>query len=167
VEAWHAAIANRKGPTALVFTRQDLPVLDRHEMASEKGLHSGGYILWDSSRVKPEILFIATGSEVSLALAAARKLAAESIRVRVVSMPSWEIFDAQPQEYRDRVLPASVKARLAVEAGVSLGWEHYVGLDGAIAGLDHFGASAPYDVLCEKFGFTADHIAQTAKALIA
>ena len=167
VEAWHAAIANRKGPTVLVFTRQDLPVLDRQELASEKGLHSGGYILWDSSMVKPEILFIATGSEVSLALAAARKLAAESIRVRVVSMPSWEIFDAQPQEYRDRVLPASVKARLAVEAGVSLGWEHYVGLDGAVVGLDHFGASAPYDVLCEKFGFTADHIAQTAKALIA
>ncbi|MDQ5986670.1 MAG: Transketolase [Syntrophus sp. SKADARSKE-3] len=166
VEAWRSAIANRKGPTVLVFTRQDLPVLDRRELASEKGLHSGGYVLWDSSRVKPEILFIATGSEVSLALAAARKLAAESIRVRVVSMPSWEIFDVQPQEYRDRVLPASVKARLAVEAGVSLGWEHYVGLEGAVAGLDHFGASAPYNVLCEKFGFTVDHIAQTAKALI-
>jgi len=166
VEAWRAAILNRKGPTTLVFTRQDIPVINRQEFASEKGLHSGGYILWDSSMVKPEIILIATGSEVSLALAAARKLAAESIRVRLVSMPCWELFDAQPREYRDRVLPPSVRTRIAVEAGASLGWEHYVGLEGTVVGLDHFGASAPYDVLCKAFGFTAEHIAQTAKNLL-
>ena len=166
VEAWRAAILNRKGPTALVFTRQDLPVLNRRELAAAAGLCNGGYVLWDSSLVKPEIIFIATGSEVSLALAAARKLASESIRVRVVSMPCWEFFDAQPREYRDRVLPPTVKTRLAVEAGVSLGWEHYVGLEGAVVGLDRFGASAPYAVLCEQFGFTVDQIAQAAKNLI-
>ncbi len=166
LEAWRFAIQNRKGPTVLVFTRQDLPVLNRKELAHATGLQNGGYILWDSSMVKPEVMLIATGSEVPLALAAARKLAAESIRVRVVSMPCWEIFDQQPEEYRERVLPPTVKARVAVEAGVSLGWEHYVGLEGTVIGLDHFGASAPYSVLCEEFGFTADRIAQTAKGLI-
>lgn len=166
VEAWRAAICNRKGPTALVFTRQDVPVLDRQELAPANSLHCGGYILWDSSTVKPEVILIATGSEVPMALAAARILAAEAIRVRVVSMPSWELFDAQDREYRERVLPPTIKARLAVEAGVSLGWEHYVGIEGAIVGLDRFGASAPYAVLCDHFGFTAERIAQVAKGLI-
>ena len=166
VEAWRAAIENRQGPTALVFTRQDVPVLNRQELAPANGLHNGGYILWDSSMVKPEVILIATGSEVSLALAAARLLAAETIRVRVVSMPSWELFDRQPKEYRDRVLPPTVRTRLAIEAGISLGWEHYVGLDGAIVGLDRFGASAPYAVLCDQFGFTPERIAQVAKGLI-
>lgn len=166
VEAWRAAIENRQGPTALVFTRQDIPVLNRQELAPASGLQNGGYILWDSSVVKPEVILIATGADVSLALAAARLLAAETIRVRVVSMPSWELFDRQPREYRDRVLPPTVRKRLAVEAGISLGWEHYVGLDGAVVGLDHFGASAPYAVLCDQFGFTAERIAQVAKGLI-
>jgi len=166
VEAWRAALLNRQGPTALILTRQDVPILNRQEMAPASGLQNGGYVLWDSSMVKPEIVFIATGSEVSLALAAARILAAQAIRVRVVSMPSWERFDAQTGEYRCRVLPPTVRTRVAVEAGISLGWEHYVGLDGAVIALDRFGASAPFGVLCEQFGFTAEQIAQKAKDLI-
>ncbi|HOF06182.1 MAG TPA: transketolase [Syntrophales bacterium] len=165
-QAWQVALTRREGPTALVFTRQNVPQLDRREVAPATGLRKGGYILWDSSLVKPDIIFIATGSEIHLALAAARRLAAEAIRVRVVSMPSWDIFDAQPPEYRERVLPPSVKARIAVEAGVKLGWEHYVGLDGAVIGMDRFGASAPAHVLYEKFGFTAENIADTARMFL-
>jgi len=165
VQAWQAAIANHQGPTALILTRQNVPNLNRQEVAAAKGLHKGGYILWDSSQVRPDIIFIATGSEVHLALAAARKLTGEAIRVRVVSIPSWNIFDAQPAEYRDRVLPMTVKARVAIEAGVKMGWEHYVGLEGAIVGMDSFGASAPATVLYEKFGLTVDQIADTARSL--
>ena len=165
-QAWQAAISRREGPTALIFTRQNVPRLDRRELAPASGLQKGGYILWDSSLVKPDLIFIATGSELHLALAAARKLAAEAIRVRVVSLPSWDIFDAQPAEYRERVLPPSVKARIALEAGVKLGWEHYTGLDGAVIGMDRFGASAPAAVLYDKFNFTVDSIAQAARLLL-
>lgn len=164
-QAWQAALANRQGPTALVLTRQNLPNEKRQELASAKGLQKGGYILWDSSQVRPDVIFIATGSEVHLALAAARKLTGEAIRVRVVSIPSWDMFDAQPAEYRDRVLPPAVKTRIAVEAGAKLGWEHYVGLEGAIVGMDRFGASAPSTVLYEKFGLTVNHIVDTARSL--
>jgi len=164
-QAWQAALARREGPTALVFTRQNVPQLDRRELAPATGLHKGGYILWDSSLVKPDVILLATGSEVHLALAAARKLAAEAIRVRVVSLPSWDLFDAQPAEYRERVLPPAVRTRIAVEAGAKLGWEHYVGLDGAVIGMEGFGASAPAAVLYEKFGFTVDRIADTARSL--
>ena len=165
-QAWQAAISRREGPTALIFTRQNVPRLDRRELAPASGLQKGGYILWDSSLVKPDLIFIATGSELHLALAAARKLAAEAIRVRVVSLPSWDIFDAQPAEYRERVLPPSVKARIAVEAGVKIGWEHYTGLDGAVIGMESFGASAPAAVLYEQFGFTVDRIADSARYLL-
>lgn len=165
VQAWQAALANRQGPTALVLTRQNVPNLNRQELAAATGLQKGGYVLWDSSQVRPDIIFIATGSEVHLALAAARKLTGEAIRVRVVSIPSWDRFDAQPAEYRDRVLPPAVKARVAVEAGAKLGWEHYVGLEGAIIGMNRFGASAPCPVLYEKFGLTVDQIADTARSL--
>ncbi|MFA5181045.1 MAG: transketolase [Syntrophales bacterium] len=165
LQAWQAALANRQGPTALILTRQNVPNLNRQDLAAASGLQKGGYILWDSSQVKPDVIFIATGSEVHLALAAARKLTGEAIRVRVVSIPSWDIFDAQPAGYRDRVLPPAVKARVAVEAGAKLGWEHYVGLEGAIVGMDRFGASAPAPVLFEKFGITVDQIADTARSL--
>jgi len=165
-QAWQAAISRREGPTALILTRQNVPRLDRRELAPASGLQKGGYILWDSSLVKPDLIFIATGSELHLALAAARKLAAEAIRVRVVSLPSWDIFDAQPAEYRERVLPPSVKARIAVEAGVKIGWEHYTGLDGAVIGMESFGASAPAAVLYEQFGFTVDRIADSARYLL-
>ncbi|HKZ85240.1 MAG TPA: transketolase [Anaerolineae bacterium] len=157
-EAWRAALLNRHGPTTLVLSRQNLPLLDRAQVAPSAGVQRGGYVLWQSSET-PEVILIATGSEVHIALEAGKKLAAESIQVSVVSLPSWELFDQQPAEYRESVLLKSVRARVAVEAAQTLGWEHYVGLDGLIIGLDHFGASAPAPVLYEKFGLTGEHIA--------
>jgi transketolase len=165
-EAWRVAVERAEGPTALIFTRQNLPVLDRGVYGPAAGLRQGGYILWDSAEGMPEVILIGTGSEVSLALAAGKKLAAEGIRVRVVSLPSWDLFDRQPQEYRERVLPPSVRARVAVEAGVRLGWEHYTGQEGAIVGIDRFGASAQYQIVYEKFGITADAVASEAKRLL-
>jgi len=165
-EAWHAALRNRQGPTALIFTRQDVPALDRKSLSPAHGLHLGGYVLWDSSTLTPLVILIATGSEVALALQAGQKLASESIRVRVVSLPSWELFARQPEAYRNQVLPPAVKARVAIEAGISLGWERYVGPEGKIISLDHFGASAPYTVLQEKFGFTVARVVETAKDLL-
>ena len=166
VEAWRTALMNTSGPTALIFTRQNLPVLDRNATQPAAGLRKGGYILWESAAGDPETILIGTGSEVEIALAAGRKLAAEGIRVRVVSLPSWELFDGESQEYRDRVLPPTVKARVAVEAGCRLGWEHYVGLEGEAVGIDHFGASAPYKVIYEKFGITAEAVAAAARRLL-
>ena len=166
VEAWRAAIMNENGPTALVFTRQNLPVLDRGVFAPAEGLHRGGYILREAAGGIPETILIATGSEVQIAVEAADLLAAGGIRARVVSLPSWELFDSQPREWRDQVLPPVIRARVAIEAGSCLGWEHYVGLDGAIVGIDGFGASAPYKVIYEKFGITAEAVAAAAKRLL-
>ncbi len=166
VEAWRAALENSSGPTALVLTRQNLPVLDRTVFRPAAGLRRGGYLLWESAEGGPEIIVIGTGSEIEIALDAGRRLAAEGIRVRVVSLPSWELFDRQPRDYRDEVLPPAVRARVAVEAGVRLGWEHYVGLEGEIVGIDHFGASAPYKVIYEKFGITAEAVAAAARRLL-
>jgi transketolase len=166
VEAWRTALLTRTGPTALIFSRQNLPVMERKELASASCLQRGGYILWESESGQPDIILIGTGSEVSIALEAARILSTEGFRVRVVSLPSWELFDRQPAGYRNYVLPPEVRARVAVEAGIKLGWEHYVGLDGAVVGMDCFGASAPSKVLYEKFGITAERVTQTAKALI-
>ena len=166
LEAWRIALTNTSGPTTLVFSRQNLPVLDRSICAPAGGVRQGGYILWESSVLEPNVILMATGSEVAMTLDAARKLAQEGIRVRVVSLPSWEIFDRQPQEYRNKVLPSNVRARLAVEAGIKLGWEHYIGLEGKVIGMDTFGASAPGPVLYEKFGFTSANIATAAKKLL-
>ncbi|MBU1184810.1 MAG: transketolase [Proteobacteria bacterium] len=165
-EAWRTAVERTDGPTALIFTRQNLPVLDRSAFGPAAGLRKGGYILWESAAGDPEVLLIGTGSEVQIALEAGRRLAAEGIRVRVVSLPSWELFDRAPQDWRDQVFPPAVRARVAVEAGVSLGWEHYVGLEGAVVGIDRFGASAPYQVLYEKFGITAEAVAAEARRLL-
>lgn len=165
LEAWRLAITNTKGPTTLIFSRQNLPVLDRSLCAPASGTRQGGYILWEASS-DPEIIFIATGSEVSMTLAAAQKLAQDKIKVRVVSLPSWEIFDKQPRDYREKVLPPRVTARIAVEAGITLGWEHYLGLDGKLIGMETFGASAPGPVLYEKFGFTVENIVAKAKELL-
>jgi transketolase len=164
VEAWRAALLNRQGPTALIFTRQTVPGLSQPELAEAGNLQQGGYVLWDSSKMGPQVILIGTGSEVSLALEAGKKLATEGTRVRVVSLPSWEIFDRQPAAYRDRVLPPDIRNRVAVEAGIRLGWEHYVGLDGAVVGLDRFGASAPGDILYQKFGLTVEKTIEAAKA---
>jgi transketolase len=165
MEAWRLALTNTKGPTILVFSRQNLPVLDRSVCSAASGARRGGYILWESS-ANPQLILIATGSEVAMTLAAARKLAAEGINTRVVSMPSWEIFDRQPQDYRHSILPSAITARISIEAGIRLGWEHYVGLLGKIIGMDTFGASAPGPVLYEKFGFTEAKIVEAAKSLL-
>jgi transketolase len=140
--------------------------LDRTKLGPAKGLHRGAYTLWQSGDGMPHVILIGTGSEVHIALEAAQKLAAEGIETRVVSMPSWELFDAQPENYRKKVLPAEVKARVAVEAGIKVGWEHYVGMEGAIVGMEGFGASAPGPILYEKFGITPDAVAAQAKALL-
>jgi transketolase len=166
LEAWRLAITNTHGPTTLVFSRQNLPVLDRSACAPATGVRQGGYILWESSILEPNVILLSTGSEVAMTLDAGRKLSQEGIRVRVVSLPSWEIFDRQPQDYRTKVLPPHIQARLAVEAGIKLGWEHYVGLEGKVIGMDTFGASAPGPVLYEKFGFTSANIAAEAKKLL-
>lgn len=165
VEAWRIAVKNTQGPTTLIFSRQNLPVLDRSVCAPAAGARNGGYILWESA-ADPDLILIATGSEVPLTLAAARKLAENGTKIRVVSMPSWEIFDRQPREYRDKVLPPQVSARISVEAGIKLGWEHYVGLSGKIIGMETFGASAPGPVLYEKFGFTVEKIIEAANDLL-
>ncbi|OPY08079.1 MAG: Transketolase [Syntrophus sp. PtaB.Bin001] len=166
VEAWREALKNTNGPTVLVFSRQNLPVLDRNVLAPAAGLRKGGYILWESGNETPDVILIGTGSEVVPALEAGRDLAADGVSVRVVSLPSWEIFDSQPAAYRESILPSAVRARVAVEAGIKLGWERYVGLDGTVIGMEGFGASAPAKVLFEKFGITADRVTEAAKALL-
>jgi len=166
VHAMKAALARTEGPTALILTRQDLPLIDQKQCAQAKGLEQGGYVLWESSKSRPDVIIIATGSEVNTALEAAHALAHQKIKVRVVSLPSWELFDRQCLEYRESVLPPDVKARIAVEAGLRLGWEHYVGSDGVIIGMDGFGASAPASVLFEKFGITVSTVVTAAQALV-
>jgi transketolase len=164
VEAWRVALGRRHAPTALVLTRQALPVIDRTCHAPAQGVSRGAYILRDADQ--PEVILIGTGSEVHLALAAQEILAAQKIKARVVSMPCWELFDEQPEEYREAVLPSSLRARVAVEAGTTLAWARYVGLDGAIVGLDRFGASAPYQVLYRELGITAEAVAEVARRVL-
>jgi transketolase len=164
--AWRVAIEHRGGPVAIALTRQGLPIIDRTKYASAEGLARGAYTLADAAGKGPEILLMASGSELSVALEAYEKLAGEGIAARVVSMPSWDLFEKQPQAYRDEVLPPQVTARLAIEAAAPLGWERYVGISGAVIGMTRFGASAPYKVLAEKFGFTSANVVQRAKALL-
>lgn len=159
--AWRVAITHQDGPVALLLSRQNLPILEETRAAD---VDYGAYIVADMEN--PRVILIASGSEVSLALEAQKILATEGTAARVVSMPSWELFEAQPQDYRDRVLPPQITARVAVEAAVPLGWERYVGTQGRVIGLNRFGASAPYKVLAEKFGFTAQAVADQAKACL-
>jgi transketolase len=163
--AWRVAL-NHKGPVALVLTRQALPIIDRTKYASADGVEKGAYVLADAAGKKPELILIATGSEVAVTFEAYNKLTAEGVAVRLVSMPSWDLFEKQPQAYRDEVLPPSVTARLAVEAGVTFGWERYVGTKGAVLGINHFGASAPYKIIAEKLGFTPDNIVKLAHGVL-
>ena len=164
-EAWKVAMENRHGPTALVLSRQSLPILDRKTLAPACGLQHGGYVLWEAAS-SPEVILIGTGSEVHIALEAGKLLKDEGIAVRVVSLPSWELFEAQPDDYRDAVLPPDIRARVSIEAGIPLGWERYVGLDGVAMGLPRFGASAPAKVVYEKLGLTAQHMAAEARQLL-
>ncbi|MFO7986357.1 MAG: transketolase [Desulfatiglandaceae bacterium] len=164
-QAWRVALKS-EGPVALALTRQGLPVIDRSPYADASNLRSGAYVLKEPVHGKPDVILIATGSEVHLTLSAAEKLDGEGIRTRVVSMPSWELFEQQPDTYKDQVLPPDIKTRIAVEAGVTQGWHRYVGDAGHIIGLDRFGASAPNGVLFEKFGFTVRHVVEAARALV-
>ena len=163
--AWQAALEKDDGPTAIALTRQNLPVLDRQTLGPAEGVRKGAYVLWESGD-SPQVIIIATGSEVHIALEAGTVLASEGINARVVSMPSWELFEAQPREYRDHVLPPGNRTRLSVEAGATNGWARYVGLDGASVGMSTYGASAPGGVLFERFGFTADRVADEARRLV-
>jgi transketolase len=164
--AWRVAIERKDGPVALALTRQKLPVIDREKYASAEGLVQGAYILADAEGKNPDVILIASGSEVSVALEAHEKLVAEGVAARVVSMPSWDLFEKQTQDYRDEVLPPETTARLAIEAAYPFGWERYIGRKGAVIGMTRFGASAPYKVLAEKFGFTADNIVRRAHELL-
>jgi len=166
VEAWRVALLHTGGPVGLVLTRQKVPVLDRTLLASATGLAQGAYILAEAGESPPEVILIATGSEVSLALQAHAKLGGDGIRSRVVSMPCWELFERQPESYRDTVLPPSVRARVSIEAAAPFGWERYVGLEGAIIGVADFGASAPGPDVMREFGFTIEHVVETAKGVI-
>jgi transketolase len=163
-EAWRQAIATT-GPVALILSRQKLPVLDRIRYAPASGLKNGAYILSDAAG-HADIILIASGSEVHLALAAQESLAAEGIATRVVSMPSWELFEKMPASYKKRVLPCEVKRRIAVEAGHPIGWERYVGSEGKVIGINCFGTSAPGAAVMAKFGMTIDNIIQEAKQLM-
>ena len=167
VEAWRYILTHQdEGPMALLLTRQGVPVLDRSVLASAAGLHRGAYVLAEAEGGAPRLLLLATGSEVHLALGARDVLQQRGIPTRVVAMPSWEIFERQPQSYREEVLPPEVTARLAVEAAMPLGWERYVGTQGDVIGVERFGASAPYKVLMEHFGFTVENIVARAEALL-
>ncbi|GIP34536.1 transketolase [Paenibacillus sp. J2TS4] len=165
-QAWRFAVANQEGPVALVLTRQGLPNLEGTAELAKENLSKGAYVLADAPEGKPQAILLATGSEVSLAMEARKQLAEQGIGVRVVSMPSWELFDKQPQEYKDSVLLPDVKARLAVEMASSLGWHKYVGDQGDTLCIDQFGASAPADIIMKEYGFTADNVAAKVKALL-
>ena len=167
VEAWKIAVAHTEGPVGLVFTRQKLPIFDRSTLAPAAGTAKGAYVLADCAAGPPKLILIATGSEVSIALEAHYQLTREGVASRVVSMPCWDLFQAQPQSYKDTVLPPGVKARVSVEAGSPLGWERYVGLEGAIIGLNRFGASAPGEIVMRELGFTPEHIVKVAKSILA
>jgi transketolase len=164
--AWELAVSRPHGPIALVLTRQKLPVIDRTRFAPAALLKRGAYVLADPPAGKPQIILMSTGSEVSITLAAWEKLMADGIPARVVSMPSWKLFEEQSREYRDEVFPPQITARLAIEAASPFGWREFVGDRGAVIGMESFGASAPYEILMQQFGFTAEHIVAKAKELI-
>ena len=163
-EAWRVALEHRHGPTALALTRQNLPILAETAERAREGVAKGAYILLDAE--DPQVILIATGSEVWVTLEAGKALQSKGVRARVVSMPSWELFDAQPQDYRDRVLPPAVRKRLAVEAGVPQGWHKYVGTEGEIHGIERFGASAPFKDLAREFGYTPEKVVERVEGML-
>lgn len=165
-EAWRVAINRKHSPTLIALTRQAVPTYDRNQYAKSSQLQNGAYVLTDMGKGAPEIILMASGSEVSLVMAAGQRMAEEGVNVRVVSFPSWELFNMTPAEYRDSVLPVAIKKRIAVEMGVSQGWDKWVGDEGVIISMDTFGASAPYKQLMEKFGFTVENIHLIANTLL-
>ncbi|HXG53540.1 MAG TPA: transketolase [candidate division Zixibacteria bacterium] len=164
--AWRVAIETRDRPVALVLSRQNVPTLDRTGLAPAEELRRGAYVIAEAPGGNPDLLLIGTGSEVALALQARSKLAERGVRTRVVSMPSWELFDEQPQDYRNAVFPPALRARLAVEAGLPMGWHRYVGDRGDVLGVERFGVSAPGQIVMEKFGFTVERVVERALALL-
>jgi len=166
-EAWRTILKRANGPSCLILSRQGLPTLDRAQFAPAAGLARGAYVLADPADGTPEVILIGTGGELHLCVEARERLTAEGVRARVVSMPSWELFEAQDAAYREAVLPSAISARVAVEAASPLGWDRYVGPGGAVIAMRTFGASAPIDALLAYFGFTTDHVVQAAKAQIA
>jgi transketolase len=165
-QAWRIAIKHQGGPVGLVLTRQKLPIIDRKKYAPAENLEKGAYVIADCAPEEPQIIIIATGSEVHLALEAYEKLSAEGVKVRVVSMPSWELFEAQSAEYKASVLPEKVKKRIAIEAGSTLGWHKYVGEEGIVIGIDRFGASAPGKEVLEKLGISTENLINKARELL-
>ena len=161
VEAWKVAMTRKKGPTALILTRQSLPILDRTVLASVEGVRKGGYVLWESDRT-PRVIFIGTGSEVHIALEAGKILMSKGVSVRVVSLPSWTLFDEQSSEYKAKVLPPEIKTRISIEAGTPIGWERYVGLEGEAIGISEFGMSAPGELLFKNFHLTSNNLVEKA-----
>jgi transketolase len=166
-EAWKVILQLHHAPAVLVLTRQALPTVDRTKYAAASGLSRGAYILADAPGGDPEVILIGTGSEVSLCLEAYEQLAKEGVRARVVSMPCWELFDDQDQQYRDSVLPPQVKARVSVEEASDFGWNKYTGSEGHNVCIETFGASAPLKQLLKKFGFNSEHVVAAAKGQIA
>lgn len=166
-EAWRAAVLRTEGPTALVLTRQKVPHLTDHDGGQASNLQRGAYVFWESGEGVPDVILIGSGSELQLALQAGRELAKDQVAVRVVSMPSWELYEEQPDEYKENVLPSSLRARVAVEAACPLGWERYVGLDGEVVGVEDFGASAPGEVMLDKYGITTEAVIEAARRVTA
>jgi len=166
VEAYRYVMQLRHRPAMLVLSRQALPTLDRNKYAAASGVARGAYVIADAPGGDPEIILIATGSELSLAIDSHEKLVSEGIRSRVVSMPSWDIFEHESQEYRDSVLPPHITARLAIEQASTFGWERYVGLTGKVIGMHTFGASAPLKALQQEFGFTVEKVITTVKSML-
>jgi transketolase len=164
-QAWAVAVGGPDGPTALALTRQAVPTLDRNRYASAEGVRRGAYVLADLGG-HPEVILMASGSELEIIVAAGERLAAEGLPVRLVSFPSWELFERQPQSYRDEVLPPSCPHRVAVEAGVQQGWERWIGTEGVFVGLDGFGASAPYKEIYQHRGLTPDHVVEAVHQLM-
>jgi transketolase len=166
VEAWKVVMQLQHEPALLVLTRQALPTLDRTKFAPAANLAKGAYVLAHNQGARPDVLLLATGSEVSLCVEAFEQLSKQGIQARVVSMPSWELFERQDQAYRDSVLPPAVKARVSVEMATTFGWSRYVGMSGSSIGMHSFGASAPLKALQKHFGFTVENIVAEAKAQI-
>jgi len=165
-EAWKYVIQHRHGPTALVLTRQNTPVYDRSVYAPADSLQRGAYIMADLGDNPPELILMASGSEVSLIVQAGANLAAEGVNVRLVSFPSWELFERQDQKYQEAVFPVRIKARLAVEAGVAQGWKRWVGDQGSIISIEKFGASAPYQTIYEHYGLTVENVVLQAREML-
>jgi transketolase len=165
-EAWRVAVDRTHGPVALVLTRQNVPILDRSRYASAEGLRRGGYVLADTEAGDPEVILIATGSEVALAADAYEELTKDGVRARVVSLPSWLLFDQQPEDYREEVLPSSVTARVSIEEASTIGWDRYVGPAGATIGMHTFGSSAPLKDVQSEFGFTPRKVVERAREVL-